>query len=543
MPISKIFATLAVLALLAGYGGKAGDEAGAQDIKAESIEQPGTPKSVPQFSEKVLCPYRKDASGGFSPYWAAYIIDPVKGAKDKSMFVEVNGSRLGPYSNVSGMMEVSSDGKHIAFAAQKNAKWVVVVDGVEKYTHDGLLWPWCAWSPSLEGNSFIPQTRAAVLEFSRDGQSIAYPAKTADGKYAVFVNGEPGPSYPDVGSKVGFIADQVKYFAFAEKKKIVEVHGKQVLGPYDNTYETKVSADGNHYCFWAKTGDKKVLVVDGQTRELPGELTSYVIGNEGFLAYAYTSSGKCRVCTGRTDLPGEYDEVTMLTLSPDNTKAAFWARKGGKWTLVAGDKEFPGFDGYFYYESGARKYSVMWSPDSRHIAYYARSVGKEVLVLDGQKLDNKFLPPGLALINIVDGKGHTVGSQLMQGPQVAEEALVQAALLREKIKCDPFSASLLDQTLCHIEKNGGTAFMHIGEKKEGPYKAIRSVLLKSPDGKHYAYLVKTDQGDQVVIDGTARPQTYDAIYRPVFNDEAQTLDLLTVKNNKLLSVVQPLRQD
>lgn len=234
--------------------------------------------------------------------------------------------------------------------------------------------------------------------------------------------------------------------------------------------------------------------------------------------------------------------MMMLTLSPDNTKAAFWVRNGGKWTLIAGDKEYPGFDGSFYYDCGARKYSVMWSGDSEHIAYYARKAGKEVLALDGRDLGNKFGPPGLTLMNIVDAKGRTVGHGVIQGPRVAQEAFVQAVLMRDSVKCDPFSASLLDRTLCYVEKKDSAAFMHIGEKKEGPYKDIRS-LLASPDGRHYTYIVKTDKGEQLVIDGTVRPQSYDAIYRPIFNNEVEALDLLAVKRNKLVKVMLPLRPE
>jgi len=101
-----------------------------------------SPKPPAQFSETVLCSYKKDGVGAFSPYWAAYIVEPEKGAADQSTYVELNGKRLGPYAQVSGMMEVGGAGKHIAFAAKKGEKWTVVVDGVEKYTHDGLLWPW-----------------------------------------------------------------------------------------------------------------------------------------------------------------------------------------------------------------------------------------------------------------------------------------------------------------------------------------------------------------------------------------------------------------
>jgi hypothetical protein len=532
--------TFAAIALLTGCGEQGAAQRTDKVGNSPATEKPRSTKSAARFTETVLCPYKKDTSGGFSPYWAAYIIEPVEDAKDQFSFVELNGRRLGPYSQVSGMMVVSRDGKHIAFAAEKGNKWVVVVDGVEKYTHDGLVWPWCAWSPTLEGDSYIPQTRAAVLEFSQDGRSIAYPAKTENGEYAVFVNGVPGPSYPSIGSSISFVDGRVKYYAFPEENRIVEVHGKQVLGPYSTSYKTKVSADGNHYCFWAKTADKNVLVVDGQTHDLPGEVSDYVIGNEGVLAYAYKSASRYRVRVGKTDLPGDYDEVTQMTLSPDYKKVAFWARRSGKWSLVVGDKELPGFDGYFYYQCGGSKYSVMWSQDSKHIAYYVREGPNGVLILDGQKLEAAFRPPGLALQIIVDDDGHTVGAGLMQGPQMETAAFVQAVLMRDQVKCDPFSATLVGQTLCYIEKDETHASMHIGERKEGQYKSIRSVLFTLRDGSHYAYLVQTDKGDQVVIDGTIRPQTYDAIYRPIFNDADGTLELLAVKAGNLVRVVQPL---
>jgi len=543
MSVLRTLVTIGAVLSLAACGNQATDEAKAQRDKSKLAEQPHELKSTLTFSETVLCPYMKNGSGAFSPYWVAYIIDPVEDAKDQSSFVELNGKRLGPYARVSRMMEISRDGKHIAFAAEKNEKWVVVVDGVEKYTHSGLLWSWCAWYPSLEGESYIPQTQAAVLEFSRDGQSIAYPAKTEDGKYAVFLDGKEGPSFPSIGADVSFVAGRVIYHAFPAEEKTVKVHGDQVLGPYDSSYKTKVSTNGQHYCFWAKTGEKSVLVVDGYTDELPGEVTDYVIGNDGLVACAYKNSGKYRVRIGKTDLPSEYDEVTQLTLSPDNTKAAFWARIGSKWTLMAGGQELPGFDGYFYYDCGGQRYSVMWNPDSQHIAYYVRKGGNGVLVLDGQKLEAAFSPPGFPLQLLVDDNGHTVGVGMMQGPQMDTEAFVQAVLMRDKAKCDPFSATLCGQALCYVEKNDSTAYMHVGEKKEGPYRSIKSTLLASAGGKHYVYIVQTDKGQQSVIDGTVAPHIYEAIYRPILNEEDGSLDILAVKDGNVVRVVQPLRPE
>ena len=121
--------------------------------------------------------------------------------------------------------------------------------------------------------------------------------------------------------------------------------------------------------------------------------------------------------------------------------------ENGRWSLVAGDQTLAGFNGYFYYDCGGSRFSVMWSPDSEHIAYYARDGYNGIFVLDGQKLESPFRPPGLALQVIVDDQGQTVGSGMMSGPHTDPKALVQAVLLWSKLKCDPFSASLFGPAL------------------------------------------------------------------------------------------------
>jgi hypothetical protein len=227
-----------------------------------------------------------------------------------------------------------------------------------------------------------------------------------------------------------------------------------------------------------------------------------------------------------------------MVLSPDNKKVAFWGLREGKWTLSAGDKALPGFAGYYYYQSGGKTYSVMWSPDSQHVAYYVRDDGG--LVLDGQKIEGKFTPPGLALQNIVDERGRTVGTGLMQGPQVDGTAFVQAVLMRDKSKCDPFSVALFGRDLTCVEKQETVAYMHIGGIAEGPFRGIRSTVLKSAQDKHYAYVVETEKGQQFVIDGTLSPHVYEAIYRPVFNEADGSIHYLAIKEGKLFHVAEPL---
>lgn len=493
-----------------------------------------------QYSETPLATYQKGGNGGFSPYWVAYIIYPAKGSKDKSVFVELNGKRLGPYEGVSGRFVVSPDGRHIAYAAAKSGKWVIAVDGVDGAPHDGLLWPYYAWSPDLEGNQFIPQTRAAALEFSPDGKSVIYPAKLENGKYAIFTNDRPGPAFPDVGAEVLFVAGQIKYFAFPGNKQIVEVHGDKVLGPYDTSYRTKVSPDGNHYIYWAKRGSQSIVVVDDKETNVAGEVGTYTIGMNGAVAYSYKLANKYRVHFGADVLPEAYDEVSAIALSPDGHKLAFWGRTGAKWALISDGKRLPGFDGPYVYRVGAIDYNVMWSADSQHLAYYAREGQKPIMVLDGQKMKQGFYPPGLALEVIVDDRGRNVGVGIM-GSAGRDPALVAQAIVNYDVsKCDPFRSTFLGKQQACIDKEGKTSWFRIGAKKEGPYRDVKTIFPPLPLFDDYAYVVETDKGQQVVVNGVVSPHGYSAIYKPIIDQDAQAVVFLAVQNGKLLRVVQPM---
>jgi hypothetical protein len=82
--------------------------------------------------------------------------------------------------------------------------------------------------------------------------------------------------------------------------------------------------------------------------------------------------------------------------------------------------------------------------------------------------------------------------------------------------------------------------MHVGEKAEGPYKSIKSMLATSDSNKDYAYVVETDKGQQLVVNGKLALHAYDAIYRIVFNDEDKAIDALAVRSGMLIHVVQPI---
>jgi len=489
------------------------------------------------YSETFLCTYKKDVSGGFSHRWVAYIIDSGEGDGDKHYYIDLNGRRLGPYSNISTKFEISLDGEHIAFAAEKQNKWHIVLDGDEKWLHETLRWPWNSWIPTLEGNSIIPQTRAAALYFSSSGTKLAYPVKLENEKWAVFVNGKPGATYATIGTQIGFVRNKVHSVAWTQNG-IVIVYGNRVLGPYEEKGESRFSDDGRHFGFVAKNKDNYFLVVDGREQKMIAEIGSFEIGPAGEVAYVYKSKKFWRVRFRHKQLPGEYEEVTRLTISPDGKHLAFFGKMRGKWFVVTDFETYPGYGGYYFYRSGAEEYAIMWGPESKNLAYFARGAGGAIFALNGNR---RPLPEfeRIAFPNFVDDKGISVGADLIPGPRIQRQAFVQSFIQEEKSVCGPLSSTLLMGKLSCIKYSDKGATVIIGKKREGPYKKMHSDLYATSDGKHYAYIISVSHGQKVVIDGRLMPPTYEAIYRPRFSSKNRFAHL-GLKDGKLFRVVYRL---
>lgn len=520
-----------------------------------------------EFAEVLLGPYRKDIEGGFSHCWVAYVIKPdtedrnadedAKKAKPESTnspatkaagatkewFVELNGHRLGPYGKLGERFEISADGEHIAFVAEKSGNWHIVVDGQDKWTHPGPAWGWYGWSPTLEGNSYRPQSQAAVMEFSPDGKQLAYLAQVEEERWSVHLNGKPGPTFGSVGTQLNFVGGRLTYEAWPKKgdQRTVTVYDGRVLGPYDESWRTHYSRDMSHCCFAARSGKRHLLVVDGKEREVAGELVGWEIAPAGATAYALRSNEKSKVHFGEKTFPDDYDEVAQLTISPDEKHVAFWGRKGNTWSLVTDVRDYPGFDGYYYYVSGNETYCILWGLDSANIAYFARKGKDATLAVNGKEvtqIDGGF--PGIAIQAFVDDNRQIVGTGLMGGPILDREAFVTALLRGHNLSCKPYQASLLGTTLAYPDKDENRSFMVVGDKRQGPYEAVNSTLLTTRDGRHYAYVISARKGQQMVLDGDVQPHVYEAIYRPRFAG-VTTLQHLGVKDNKLFRVQYPLR--
>jgi hypothetical protein len=463
-------------------------------------------------SETLLGDYRDGVHGGFSYRWLAYIINPEKDAEDQSLYIELNGQRLGPYSNLSSMFQMSADGEHIAFAAYKDGMWHIIVDGQDTYEHQSLAWRSWSWNTGLKNDIWVSQTNAVKLQFSPNGDRLAYQAYINDSDTVIFLNGIAGPVFNSIDDEIRFVDRKITYIAWDSEDKPSLVYGDNVLGPYDEIGYVKYSSDGKHFVYVAKKQGDTYLVIDGQEQYAAGATYACEIGPSGEVVYLEKSGGKYRVNFSGRELPGEYDKITELTISPDGKHLAFWAKTAGKWSVITDSANYPGFDSYYYYEIGGENYSIMWDSESMNIAYFAKEGEDVVFSLNGQQQpDIDFVGSAIAWTNYVDADGNNVGQELLWGSAPDKQAIVEYLMQPERFKCDPAKITKVQGKFAYIETGATESFAVIGTEREGPFASIKSNLLVPEDHQHYAYVIETELGQQMIVDGKPMEWIYDEI--------------------------------
>ena len=129
-------------------------------------------------------------------------------------------------------MAFSPNGKHFAFSAARDRKWLFVVDGIEMPARNAVSW--IVFSPDSRVMAYkeIPGKRRAIamcpgveekeypaideLAFSWDSKRLAYAAIDNTG-YRVVSNGQEGPVFDYIGN-ISFSADS-KHIAYIAKQK------------------------------------------------------------------------------------------------------------------------------------------------------------------------------------------------------------------------------------------------------------------------------------------------------------------------------------
>ena len=384
----------------------------------------------------------------------------------------------------------TADGKHtISFKGLGDVVGAIVIDGKVNEMPPGFIRD--SWAVSA------------------DGKRLAYMVKKEGNKWAAVIDGVEGKSYdayePIVSQKPVFSSDgkRVAYFAEVDSGNSTQGHNEQFIvldgkegKHYGNVWPfVMFSPDSKHVLYVASTqsvkpgtGEMLSLVIDG-VEEKAYMGNGYVTPQQDFtfspdgqkLAY-YVWDGKQSRMVVVNGVEGKsYDAINgPLVFSPDSKHLAYFARRNGKLFIVVDGVEGKEFDDAQRADDAPALY---FSPDSNRIAYRAKQGDKYCAVIDG-----------------VDGKLY--------------DQVSQAIYFSPDSKHISYSAKNGDKNLNILD----------GVETKGYYSSGQPAF--SPDGKHFAYWARPSidyTNYLVVVDGVEGKEYKSPAADPVFSPDGKHL--------------------
>ena len=288
--------------------------------------------------------------------------------------------------------QISPDGKRVAYAAKRGAKWRMVVDGKEVAAGDAIQHitfsrdsrrlayglrkdgKWRVVIDGVEQPAYDDLGRTGI-QFSDDGSHIAYTA-IKDARECLVIDGKEGPFF-DAITDFHLTADGKRSYliALSNQRGLVVVDGKEQAS-YQKPFGLSFSADGSRVVVGARNDGKDFLVIDGQAQAPFDDVTEPVFSVDGkVIVYAGRRTGKWRLI--REGKEGEpHDAIPSIAISPDGRRVAH-ASVDNQIATVQVNGQILG------------KYSEVWSgglhfsPDGKHLVYGARRKDQWFLVVDG----------------------------------------------------------------------------------------------------------------------------------------------------------------
>ncbi|MBM3330460.1 hypothetical protein FJY68_01255 [candidate division WOR-3 bacterium] len=329
----------------------------------------------------------------FSPDGQHTLYIAMKGGK---AFAVIDG-RPGPVCDEIelGDQIFSPDSRRTGYAARDSSWQWMVIDGVagpRGYGAWGLifspdsrraayiLWQRGARRVVIDGRVGPEYTSVRELVFSPDSRRLAFSAEQDEAKFIV-VDSVPGPAYDALGREGAVFSPDGRSFAYSARRgdKWFVVQDTAPGSAYDEITDGPVfSPDSRRMAYCARRGEQYRVVVDG--REGPEYADAhYLVFSPDSRSLAYRARQGDKVFTVRDGVPGPaYDGVEPAVFSPDSRRMAVLAWQNDRTRVI--DDSLPGAE---YYD--IRDESVIFSPDSRHLAYCANdSVDRWFAVLDGK---------------------------------------------------------------------------------------------------------------------------------------------------------------
>ncbi|UTC92612.1 TolB family protein [Treponema denticola] len=275
-------------------------------------------------------------------------------------------------------------------------------------------------------------------------------------------------------------------------------NGKNI-GPYEDIRSLKISPDGNHIAYVAKTDGKYRIGYDDELWMMYEASDVYLYADDGF---------------------------SLLQFSHDGKKLAYSVKKDDKNFLFVGGRFIP-------IKTGA--YNLVFSPDDKNIAFTTDIDKKSVLFISSLSTDKtKRINEAEFIFGVKfshDGKDLTYTNK--------ENGRYH--ILTEKNKFGSYDKAyrsffLSDNTsLAYIAKINNQVYVFNGNQKIGPYKDVADLVF-SKYTKSIAYSYTNGSGVYLVYDNKEFGP-YNNVLDMKFSPDGNVLAYKILKENSLISCI------
>jgi len=392
-----------------------------------------------------------------------------------------------------------------------------VLGGTRLTTSEKLVAEAC---PNVTNARVSPDARRVACFV---GGSMGYPSSGGDwvsGRARVLVDGVVGKEYSAVlptslcfgpdGKRLAYVAqgDSIEY---SETPIYVVVDGTP-FGPYRGAVPVPVfSPDGKRVAWVAEVARTRFLFMDGKRQgaayehtygadvsfSADGKRIAFTVGAGRFVGNnSVVVQSIDAVERGEKADPviEPYGYVGRLLFSPDSRHFAFWVRGSfGQYPVLDGVKQKPTES-----EKDRPFGDLIFSPDSRRLAYVSESPGSEFAVVDGvegKRYDS--IRSGLVFssdsqrLAYAASRGNNKWTEVIGNTESREYEEVRAAgVFSPDAKRTAYAASLTGKWFAVVDGGPGKQ-----------YEEIRGGPLFGPDSRHIAYLAQRTGKWFVVVDG------------------------------------------
>lgn len=351
-------------------------------------------------------------------------------AQQGSKFFAVYDGNAGKYyANVYDFV-FSPDSKQLAYyAVEEGGKEIIVLNGEEGKIYEGVSSSSSGYPLHFNlngeliylavdnGKRFVVINDKEGQKYeassgytpSPDGKGFSYQGKSGTGERMIVSDRDgkvhTGKTYRDLCCVSLSWSPRGEHFAYTasdDLNNFAIIDGEEQSHKYDLIHDFIWSSDGKEVAYVAAhSSGQQVIVLNGT--ESPGynliSSPTFSMDGKQFAYGAYDKSNEAYIVLNGKEGP-RYNHVSGLMFSPDGKQFAYVAKQGRNIIVVVNGEEKARYDLLFSGGYGYKNPSLIFSQDSKNIAFLGHEGGNErgkyFVVLDGRngkKYDKVYLTP------------------------------------------------------------------------------------------------------------------------------------------------------